>query len=109
MIGSNQDARAVIPETVMHDIQNLNQEYIQRWWDLDTNDPDLGITYTLREKFPRERALETFLNDLVNDLSDSARTRAELSWRPGPHPAACPPPGRLGPGFFTEPVGRDRT
>jgi hypothetical protein len=79
MIGSNQDARAVIPETVMHDIQNLNQEYIQRWWDLDTNDPDLGITYTLREKFPRERALETFLNDLVNDLSDSARTRAELS------------------------------
>jgi hypothetical protein len=78
MMNPSRDAYASLPTNVMHDVNTLNQKYVRLWWKLDPDAPTLDATYSLRQKFPRERALEAFLNDLVNDLSETPRTRPEL-------------------------------
>jgi hypothetical protein len=78
MVSKSRDAHASQPANVRQDISDLNQNYIQLWWKLCAENPVLDINYNLREKFPREKALESFLNDLINDLSETPRTRAEL-------------------------------
>jgi hypothetical protein len=78
MVTERQEVLASLSEKSVLTISELNQAYIDLWWELDTDAPVLEAAYSLREKFPREKAIETFLNDLVKDLSDTPRTQIEL-------------------------------
>jgi hypothetical protein len=68
-----------LPDDVKHNVSSLNQAYVKLWWELDTHPPVLDVTYSLRDKFPREKTLEAFLNDLIHDLSETPRTRSHLT------------------------------
>jgi hypothetical protein len=78
MVTERQEILASLSDKSAFTVSELNQAYIDLWWQLDTDAPVLEAAYSLREKFPREKAIETFLNDLVKDLSDTPRTRIEL-------------------------------
>jgi hypothetical protein len=78
MVTDNKEMLAALSEQRKLTVSELNQAYVDLWWELDTNAPVMGATYCLGEKFPREKVIEAFLNDLVKDLSDTARTRSEL-------------------------------
>jgi hypothetical protein len=79
MVIQGRDNKKFLPNDVKHNVSALNQAYVRLWWELDTNPPVLDATYSLREKFPREKALEAFLNDLVHDLSETPHTRSNLT------------------------------
>ncbi|HSV85501.1 MAG TPA: hypothetical protein VLH85_02930, partial [Levilinea sp.] len=78
MISRSQDTCPSLRANAMQDIRTIHQNYLSLWWTLDIDAPILDHTYALREKFPRERALEAFFNDLVYDLSETPHTRPEL-------------------------------
>jgi hypothetical protein len=78
MVTERQEILASLSDKSAFTVSELNQAYMDLWWQLDTDAPVLEAAYSLREKFPREKAIETFLNDLVKDLSDTPRTRIEL-------------------------------
>jgi hypothetical protein len=65
-------------QSVTQTVRELNTDYVNLWWNLQTQAPVLDATYTLRDKFPREKAIETFLNEIVQDLSETEKTRPEL-------------------------------
>lgn len=58
-------------------IQELNQHFIDLWWDCETGLPDLGTRYTSREQTQNEKRLNQFLDQVDCALSNPPRSRSE--------------------------------
>ncbi len=54
-------------------VDNLNRRYLNAWWNGDSSFPTAGRTYTLSEKFPRERHLSRYIELILTELKDMPR------------------------------------
>jgi hypothetical protein len=66
-------------ESVSNLVQRLLSQFTSTWWECDTRTPDLGPTYSTREKRAREVHLERFLDTLTLELERRPRSYAERS------------------------------
>ena len=62
-------------------VQELNQHFIDRWWDGDAGLPDLGPLYTAHARTQNEKGLLQFLGQVDRMLSKPPRSRG----KPRPH------------------------
>ena len=58
-------------------VRELNQHFIDLWWECDTSMPDLGPLYTGREQTQNEKQLGQFLDQVDRTLSNPPRNREE--------------------------------
>jgi len=58
-------------------VRELNQHFIDLWWECDTSLPDLGPLYTAAARTQNEKHLLQFLNEFDRVLSNLPRGRAE--------------------------------
>jgi len=58
-------------------IRELNQHFIDLWWECDTRLPDLGPLYTDQAQTQNEKQLLQFLDQVDRMLSNPPRSRAE--------------------------------
>ena len=58
-------------------VRELNQHFIDVWWDCDTSLPDLGPTYTAQVQTQNEKGLLQFLDQVEHMLSNPPRSREE--------------------------------
>jgi hypothetical protein len=59
-------------------VRELNQHFIDVWWECDTGLPDLGPLYTARAQTQNEKQLGGFLDQVDRMLSNPPRRREEL-------------------------------
>ena len=59
-------------------VRELNQHFIDLWWESDTGLPDLGPLYTARAQTQNEKELGGFLDQVDRTLSNPPRSREEL-------------------------------
>ena len=59
-------------------VRELNQHFIDLWWECDTGLPDLGPLYTARAQTQNEKQLGGFLDQVDRTLSNPPRSREEL-------------------------------
>ncbi len=59
-------------------IRELNQYFIDLWWQSDTSLPDLGPVYTPSKQAEREEQLEQFLRLINYELANPPRGREEV-------------------------------
>jgi hypothetical protein len=70
--------RSCIPEMSMPaTVQELNQHFIDLWWECDTSLPDLGPLYTDSDHTQNEKQLLQFLDQVEREVSDPPRSREE--------------------------------
>jgi hypothetical protein len=53
---------------VSETVKNLVNEFKDRWWSCDTQLPDLGNAYTVRQQLIKEKEMEAHLGALFNEL-----------------------------------------
>src|SRR5215210_5600023 len=58
-------------------IRELNQHFVDVWWESDTGLPDLGPLYTARVQAQNEKQLGGFLDQVDHTLSNPPRSREE--------------------------------
>jgi hypothetical protein len=58
-------------------VRELNQHFIDLWWECDTSLPDLGPLYTPRAQTQNEKHLLQFLEQVERMLSNPPRSREE--------------------------------
>jgi hypothetical protein len=58
-------------------VRELNQHFIDLWWDCDTSLPDLGPAYTAHVQTQNEKGLLQFLDQVDFVLSNPPRSREE--------------------------------
>jgi hypothetical protein len=58
-------------------VRELNQHFIDLWWECDTGLPDLGPLYTARAQTQNEKHLLQFLVQVDRTLSNPPRSREE--------------------------------
>jgi hypothetical protein len=58
-------------------VRELNQHFIDVWWDCDTSLPDLGPAYTAQVQTQNEKGLLQFLDQVEHMLSNPPRSREE--------------------------------
>jgi len=58
-------------------VRELNQHFIDLWWECDTGLPDLGPLYTSRAQTQNEKQLGGFLDQVDRTLSNPPRSREE--------------------------------
>ena len=58
-------------------VQELNQHFIDQWWDCDAGLPDLGPLYTAHARTQNEKGLLQFLGQVDGMLSKPPRSRGE--------------------------------
>jgi hypothetical protein len=58
-------------------VQELNQYFIDVWWESDTGLPDLGPLYTAHTQTQNEKGLLQFLDQVDRALSNPPRSRGE--------------------------------
>jgi hypothetical protein len=58
-------------------VRELNQHFIDLWWECDTSLPDLGPMYTARAQTQNEKRLGEFLDEVDRTLSNLPRSREE--------------------------------
>ena len=58
-------------------VRELNQHFIDLWWESDTGLPDLGPHYTARAQTQNEKQLGGFLDQVERALSNPPRSREE--------------------------------
>ena len=59
-------------------VRELNQHFIDLWWQCDTGLPDLGPRYTARDQTQNEKQLRGFLEEVDRMLSNPPRRREEV-------------------------------
>ena len=59
-------------------VRELNQYFIDLWWECDTSLPDLGPFYTARAQAQNEKQLGGFLEQVERTLSNPPRSREEV-------------------------------
>lgn len=59
-------------------VRELNQHFIDLWWECDTGLPDLGPLYTARAQTQNEKQLGGVLDQVDRTLSDPPRSREEV-------------------------------
>jgi len=59
-------------------VRELNQHFIDLWWECDTGLPDLGLLYTAGAQTQNEKQLGGFLDQVERTLSDPPRNREEV-------------------------------
>lgn len=59
-------------------VRELNQHFIDLWWESDTGLPDLGLLYTAGAQTQNEKQLGGFLDQVERTLSDPPRNREEV-------------------------------
>jgi len=59
-------------------VRELNQHFIDLWWESDTRLPDLGPLYTARAQTQNEKQLGGLLDQVERMLSDPPRGREEV-------------------------------
>jgi hypothetical protein len=69
---------ALIPEMAMSaTVQQLNQHFIDVWWECDSHLPDVGPRYTTRLQTQNEKQLGQFLDQVDCMFSNPPRSREE--------------------------------
>ena len=58
-------------------VRELNQHFIDLWWECDAGLPDLGPLYTAQAQSQNEKQLGGFLDQVERSLSDPPRSREE--------------------------------
>jgi hypothetical protein len=58
-------------------VRELNQHFIDLWWECDTSLPDLGPLYTAAAQTQNEKGLRGFLEEVERMFSNPPRGRAE--------------------------------
>lgn len=59
-------------------VRELNQHFIDLWWECDTGLPDLGLRYTAQAQTQNEKHLAEFLERVDHVLSNPPRSREEV-------------------------------
>lgn len=59
-------------------VRELNQFFIDLWWESNTDLPDLGPLYTARDKDQNEKHLLQFLDQVEQALSNPPRSREDV-------------------------------
>ena len=59
-------------------VQELNQHFIDVWWECDMGLPDLGPRYTSQAQTQNEKHLRRFLDEVDRALSNPPRSREEV-------------------------------
>jgi hypothetical protein len=66
------------PERIMSaTVRELNQRFIDLWWECDTGMPDLGPPYTPHAQTQNEKQLRQFLDEVDRALVNPPRSREE--------------------------------
>ena len=65
-------------------VRELNQHFIDLWWESKTGLPDLGPRYTVREQSENETRWGEFLDEVEYTVSQSPRSRGDLKARFAP-------------------------
>jgi hypothetical protein len=58
-------------------VRELNQHFIDLWWECDTGMPDLGSPYTPHAQTQNEKQLRQFLDEVDRTLANPPRSREE--------------------------------
>jgi hypothetical protein len=56
-------------------VRELNQQFIDLWWECDTSFPDLGASYTAQAQTQNEKGLIRSLDQMKHMLADPPRSR----------------------------------
>jgi len=59
-------------------VRELNQHFIDLWWESNMGLPDLGPLYTARAQTQNEKQLGGFLDQVDRTLSNPPRSREEV-------------------------------
>ena len=65
-------------------VRELNQHFIDLWWESKTSLPDLGPRYTARDQSENEMRWGEFLDEIEYTVSQSPRSREDLKARFAP-------------------------